>query len=95
MQYKSSVVYARYMGQGRIFSKGKVYKLKIHELDINWFESLVYGLTGRINDILKVKVCRIQPKKVGPCINYLDSKFFEDDWKIEPDWYSQSANRKK
>lgn len=95
MQYKSNVVYARYMGRGKLFSKGKVYKLKIHEVEMNWFENLMFGLTGKIKDILKVKLCRIGDKKVGPCINYLDKKFFEDDWKLEPNWYAQSQNRKK
>lgn len=95
MRYTSRVTYARYMGQGKTFSRGKVYKLKIHEIELNWFEKLMYGVTGRINEILKVKVCRITKNGVGPCINYMVEQFFNNDWKIEKNWYDQSKNRSK
>jgi hypothetical protein len=95
MTYKSSVTYARYMGRGKMFSKGKVYKLKIHDLEMNWFEKMIYGITGKYRDLLKVKVSRIRTDGVGPSINYMDEGFFKSDWKIEPNWYDQSQNRKK
>lgn len=95
MRYNSRVAYARYMGRGRLFSKGKVYKLKIHEVEMNWFEKMIYGVTGRIKGVLKVKVARIRKDGIGPVINYMDEGFFKTDWKEEKKWYSQSKNRAK
>jgi len=83
------------MGRGKMFHKGRVYKLKIHQVELNWFEKMVYGITGRYQEILKVKVCRIHEDGVGPCINYLHQEFYHDDWKMEPNWLEQSKNRAK
>lgn len=96
MTYTNQQVYARYLAKDeKSLKKGKVYKLAIHERQLNWFEKFIFGVTGTISKYPAVKIARIHRHGAYPALNYESRALFNQDWKIEPNWYDQSKNRSK